>query len=424
VARRLRLGAAIVAAGLATILFATLYPVPNMAALAAQTPLLCLVCGPNGGADVFLNLVLFVPFAIGLRLSGWSWKRATLACALVSFGVELLQFLGIPGRDASLSDLIFNTLGGSVAAGLTPLFPRALDPDRKTAWRLTLIGAALFLAFFAFAVWLFTPWTARGPVRSQWAHESSLHNSFTGKIRSVVVWGDSLANEVPVDAARSDRIREAFRRETIDIRLELVSQPPTPSRAWLYRLGIRRGKAIVSQQGRALVFEVPRRLAALRIFNPSIRLDDAVPAAPGEAFRIAAGERDSHLWLESTEGGRTRRAELHLTPTMVWGLVIPFHYAFGPEAGLLTMLWVGVLLVPLGYWSARSGRPLAASIVVGLALAGAFGLMPRLGGMDPMPWREWIAAAAGFAAGWAGRGPAAYLASRCGSPSVSESSSS
>src|SRR5437867_9781747 len=60
-------------AGLAAILVTTLYPIPSAAGIADQTPLLCLVCGENGGADVIQNLLLFAPFAIGLRLYGWSW---------------------------------------------------------------------------------------------------------------------------------------------------------------------------------------------------------------------------------------------------------------------------------------------------------------------------------------------------------------
>jgi VanZ family protein len=119
-------------AGLVAILAATLHPIPAAADIASRTPLLCLVCGENGVTDVILNLLLFVPFATGLRLSGWSWKRVTVACFALSFGVELCQYLGIPGRDASLSDLLTNTTGGSAAAAAAPLLRGALLPDRPT----------------------------------------------------------------------------------------------------------------------------------------------------------------------------------------------------------------------------------------------------------------------------------------------------
>jgi VanZ family protein len=118
--------------GLAAILAATLHPEPASAGNVGQTPLLCLVCGKDGGTDVILNLLLFIPFAVGLRLSGWSWKGVSVACATLSFGVELCQYLGIPGRDASLSDLLTNTTGGSAAAAAAPLLRSALLRNRPT----------------------------------------------------------------------------------------------------------------------------------------------------------------------------------------------------------------------------------------------------------------------------------------------------
>jgi hypothetical protein len=204
----------------------------------------------------------------------------------------------------------------------------------------------------------------------------------------------------------------------------VISQTPPPYRAWIYRLGLDLGNASVNQQRRALVFVVPRRLEVLRLFSPGVRLDDGAPPGAGVPFRVATGGEGPHLWIESTVGRQTRRAEVILTPTMVWGAVVPFAYAFGPEAKILTMMWVGIFMVPLGYWGSLSERPLAALIVIALAVASGFGLMPHLGGMGSIPWREWVAAAAGVGAGWAARPSAPYLGSRCGSPSVNESSSS
>ena len=76
--------------GLVAILALTLYPNPRQAPVAQQTPLLCLVCGETGGADVALNLLLFMPLAAGLALLGWPWTRIVAGCALLSLGVETL----------------------------------------------------------------------------------------------------------------------------------------------------------------------------------------------------------------------------------------------------------------------------------------------------------------------------------------------
>ena len=88
------------ALGLVAIAILTLRPIPTQAAaaLSSSTPLLCLVCGSNGGVDVFLNLLLFAPLGVGLRLAGWRWRSVVATAALVSFAVELLQFTVVTGQ--------------------------------------------------------------------------------------------------------------------------------------------------------------------------------------------------------------------------------------------------------------------------------------------------------------------------------------
>jgi glycopeptide antibiotics resistance protein len=103
---------------------ATLVPAPGNAAAAAATPLWCLVCGPRGEVDVVLNLLLFVPFAVGLRLAGMPFRRIVAWAAGLTLAVETLQATVIPGRDASLSDLLTNTTGAMLGAALAPLLAR------------------------------------------------------------------------------------------------------------------------------------------------------------------------------------------------------------------------------------------------------------------------------------------------------------
>ena len=130
---RQRLGLALALAGLAFVLVATLTPLSDPRGAAAATPLLCLVCGDQGGADVVDNLLLFLPLAIGLRLSGQSWRRTVLAAFLISFNVELLQYWLIPGRDTSLSDLLTNTASGAIGATIGAHLPGWFLPDRDRA---------------------------------------------------------------------------------------------------------------------------------------------------------------------------------------------------------------------------------------------------------------------------------------------------
>ena len=150
-------GLALAAGGLLFIVGATLRPAPDPIGLALSTPLWCLVCGDSGGADILANLLLFVPFAVGLRLAGAPWRRVVLLSAALSLTVELLQLVAIPGRDATLSDLLTNTTSGAIGAAIAPHLPTALRPSRTQAGRLLAGGAAAWLAALGVAAWLLMP---------------------------------------------------------------------------------------------------------------------------------------------------------------------------------------------------------------------------------------------------------------------------
>ena len=148
------------------------------------------------------------------------------------------------------------------------------------------------------------------------------------------------------------------------------------------------------------------------------------PTMPGFPSRLSQESSGERVWLETTVNGRTRRAEIVLAPTMAWGLVVPFGYALGPEAKWITMLWVAGLMVPLGLWGSFTGKPARTLFILAVAITIGLGVIPSSSLSGPAPLRDWVAAVLGALAGWAARGPAAYLATRCASPSASEFSSS
>jgi hypothetical protein len=299
----------------------------------------------------------------------------------------------------------------------------ALAPAELDARRLVLLGATAWIALSMLTAWLFSPWVRHAAALSFRSHSSDLPDAYPGEVRSVVLSGDSMPQGW-LDSTASERVSDLFAGETFDIRLDVISEHSSRYREWIYRLWVGRARLAVGRQGSALVVEVPRRLALLRLHNPALRLDDGVPERAGVPFSIVAGERGRHVWLQYSGDGRTRRADLLLSPTMAWELLVPFNYAFGPEAKVLTMIWVAALLVPLGFWGSRTGRPAASLAVLAVAIAVGLGLIPWLSPAGPVPIRDWLAAVAGVAGGWAARRPAAYLATRCGSPSASEFSSS
>lgn len=72
---------------------------------------------------LLLNVLLFVPLGAGLALlTGWSWWRVTLVCALASTAFEAIQLL-LP-REPDVLDVLTNTLGAMVGAVAVIAFER------------------------------------------------------------------------------------------------------------------------------------------------------------------------------------------------------------------------------------------------------------------------------------------------------------
>ena len=95
----------------AMILAVTLTPMPHQAAQVALTGPFCLACGDGGGADFVLNIALFLPLGAALAAAGLRARTVVLLGLALSAGVELLQFSVIPGRDATVGDVVANTAG-------------------------------------------------------------------------------------------------------------------------------------------------------------------------------------------------------------------------------------------------------------------------------------------------------------------------
>jgi hypothetical protein len=416
---------ALAVVGLAGILVTTLYPSPENAKEAALTPLWCLVCGSDGGADVLLNILLFIPFAIGLRLSGLSWRRVVGISALVSLAVETLQLEFVPGRDASLSDLLTNTLGSAVGAIAAPLIPAALGAGPRYARRLTCFWAAVWLAGLVISTWLMQPWVPDDTVIwSRWAPAPQARQPFGGRVTEAMAAGFSLPNGEVADSV-ADVLRHALGREKIDLKIEAVSGSPKAENAWVYAIDLGwLWYPIFNERGRKLLFSIPVRAVRLGLRSPTIELAEGFPDSAGVRIHVTAREGGHRLQLASAYGGMVRTSEAQLSPTQGWILVAVFGLALGPYGRLVTALYLLVWLLPLGYWAGRSGGPASAIGVVAGTLVLGLGIIPAWAGYPPVHWSEWAAALAGVTAGWALYRPAAYLETRCASPSISEFSSS
>jgi glycopeptide antibiotics resistance protein len=107
----------------------------------------CVLCERASLADALANLALFLPLGLSLGWLGSAPRRALAIGAGLSLAIELAQ-LAIPGRDPSVSDVLFNVLGAGLGALVVGVGRRLPAPDTRQASRLSLVAAAAAAAIF------------------------------------------------------------------------------------------------------------------------------------------------------------------------------------------------------------------------------------------------------------------------------------
>lgn len=397
--RQRRIGSRLALGGILLICALTLMPTPEEAGRAAATPVYCILCGDTGSVDFFLNILLFIPLGLGLRLAGFSWRRTVVLAALLSCGIELLQMKAIAGRDASLGDILANTTGGGLGAVVGSEWRKLVLPTAHmarrlaAAWALTIVGA-----------WCVTAW-ALGPSlprEGQWfgasAPELGNFDRFPGKPIAVVAGGEPLLTGPLFDQAQ---LRESLAAgPAISFRAVLAG----PTRA-LAPIGLivddQVGDVIlIGQEGRDLAFELRMRASLLKLRNPRVTLPDGLAGVPGDTLDAQGALRRGAFELISRNGDRVRTRHLPLSASWGWNLVVPWDPVLGTGAHALTALWIAGLLALLGYWSSLGGASTLGAIPLTTGIL--LGVVPWAAGFPPAHWSEWAAALFGTVVGLAG----------------------
>lgn len=419
-------GQIITIASVAAIAILTLTPSYNAHPTGAS---LCLVCGSYGGTDILLNMLLFLPFGIGLRLAGVRVGHAILLAAATSLAIELLQIRVVVGRDASLGDLVSNSVGACVGIELAAHWRAWVLPHARHARRRAHAGALLWLVVLAGSAWAARPSLTRMMYWGHWASTIGPGPLFDGQVITASVGGVVLPWN-PIPDSRSMRRRLVRGHQP----LEAVVRPGAPidGLAPITRItDIRRRELVMlGQSGRDLVFRMRTHASDLRLRDPAVRIEDVFPDSAtvastrerrhdADTIRIAGAFTGQAYRVWTTSGGRTTSREARLGPGLGWSFLIPFSYAAGGVALLFSAVWLGVLFLPIAYWGARStndARPLSvkresgakadpsrtghtlgvllATIVLGLAL------VPLIFHEAPVHWSAWLGCGLGAAAGW------------------------
>lgn len=395
-----RVGRVIAITGFACIALLTMWPQHGAP---AYPPSLCIVCGERPVQDIILNVLLFVPFGLGLRLWGASRRRAVLIALVTSAAIELLQMHVIPGRDASLGDVITNTTGGLCGVLLADGWRTLVMPDPVRARRLARWGAAACALVLAGTVVAQRRTLPRNTMWGEWDPALLQFDAFPGTRLNAAIAG------IPFPARTSGgdpALRRALLADSVLVTARVVPGGPTKRMASIVSLYDWRRRQIVllGQRGRDLVFTLRMNAARAGLRTPMIVLRDAfptrAPAGAADTLQLAGGVVDHALVLrvwDARDGRRSTQAALG--PGLGWSLLMPYAIDLGPAAPWLTALWMAGLLATVAYWAAQAGSRREA-VTPALALAVGLVLAPVLLGGAPSEWWTWAGGVLGSAIGW------------------------
>ena len=319
---------------------ATLTPIPEQAARSALTPFLCLPCGDTGGADLVLNIVLFFPLGISFAAVGWNAAATALIGLALSGLVEGLQYAVIPGRDASLSDLVANTAGAALGWGLWASRDLWFRPSPAVAGRLLAAWVLGVGALFGFTRWALQPDLPSGTWYGQWGGDPP--EFFTGQVLEVRLGGVRLPHWRIPESVRRGATRAA---DTVLFEAVIRTGPTAVESGRILSVADSVARFVsFGQHGDDLTFGIRTRSTKLRLLSPRFLLDKGMEAEPGDTVELRGQYVAGRASVES-QGTRLRSTEVQLTALDSWVFLWPGAVRSG---GLLLLMRAGTLVLLLG----------------------------------------------------------------------------
>lgn len=395
---------AAVVASYALIMVMTLRPVEATMTLPAS----CIFCGQLGGVDFALNVVLFIPLGLGWRWLVGSWRTAVLIGAATTLVVEALQWRLIPGRDASLGDLLANTLGTMFGAWLALEGLRWINATSAVARRLAAAFAILAAIIIAASAWLLLPVEPRWAQYVQWTPRRPNLDPFLGRLIAVELNGRFIHPVVilPSQWTFDSATRSLSLRATIG-----APVPPTRRQAIIVRIANDFEEGFyLAQWGEAVAFRTHMVGALLRLRPLLVGLEGALPASntgsdTTAAFIISANSNSRAIVVTRERLGSKTSVTLRRTVGLAWALLLPWDVALGPAWWLANATWLGALVLPVAFFTTRSGGKGGEATIRGIAwwplplVLATVSAVPAAAGMSPLGVGEWLGVLAGIAAG-------------------------
>ena len=391
--RRIQIRRSAVAATalLVFVLFLTLSPQPVSE---GTDPGGCFWCGHFALADAILNLLLFLPigFLLALRHRATPVRTWASLTALAA-AIELAQ-LFLPGRFATLSDVLMNSAGSAIGIGLARLWRRGPALRITESGGLAIVAGAAAACVTLGSTLLLSTSLPESMWFGQWTPDLGHYEQYQGEVL------DARIGEIPIPGRRLDdspSVRTGL-HDGDPLVISFVAGPEPFGLAPVFSIydGMEREILVLGARDRDLVFRLRRRASDWRLRSPEALYPGTVPTN-GDTALVRMVVHDRATCLEIPEGECVSLA----TPGRGWSLLLGSAPARGAEH-IADIVWLGLLFMPIGYWL-RPRREAALGLVIGLA--GLLGASLFSGSMTGTDWLvTGLGPVLGLSGGvWAGR---------------------
>ena len=371
-----------------TVLLIVVVTLVPQASVHMEPLLACVVCGSRGVADAVLNLLLFFP--LGASLAPFYRPRLVLlGASLTSCVIEFSQ-LYLPGRDASVGDVLFNTLGALLGMLAVRTLSRWSYPESRAASRACLGAALIAVSCFTLTGYLLQPVLPPTTYFGQWTPILGHLEPYRGRIVSARIGGLELPSRQLAD---SDRFRALMMGGTA-LEVMSVAGPAPRALAPIFSVAdhLQREMILLGADGHDLVFRYRTRAAVFRLDQPDLRLPRALAdVTPGDTVELSV-HRVARGYVLTEEG---RAARVGFSVGVGWALLMYPEWLSPGTMQLVSVLWVMALAVPIGFWARRRWESGAGVSAVVLALV----LIPPALGLVTTPAGQWVGLAVGLVIG-------------------------
>ncbi len=319
----------------------TLAPAPEAQSAAERTPWWCIACGAGSLADATLNTLLLVPLGAAAHRLGWRFRSTVIGCLVLAICIELVQGLLIVGRDASISDVITNTLGGALGWTLARHWRTLAHPAPRAA---AVTAAALAVAAMGWGVMassLLRPAMARAEyTRVRFAPPVAGRPTYAGSVLAFSLNGAMLRDrQVPDSLPAGDVAAEAM----------FVWADQREGTAMIVRVDGADGDGLFSidVRGRSLGVYTYSLASHHGLRSPSVAVELPDSLRVGDTVRVSYSWRGNHVAVAASAPNLPRSTVSGtFRPWHGWLLLNPFTGAmrFDWEPGAWTLAWIGTWL--------------------------------------------------------------------------------